>query len=70
MIYRDDALTDCPTCAMVGAGEWVRCGGCGGYTDFEGPSECGCNGGLLWRYPSGVLALYPGGPFTGSVART
>jgi hypothetical protein len=44
-------------------GKWITCGAChfgtvaiysGG--DFEGPGECKhCNGGRIWRYPSGVL---------------
>lgn len=58
---------------MVSAGEWISCGACVNGTvsvysaaDFEGPGDCPhCNAGQLWRYPSGALALYPGGPFAG-----
>ncbi len=51
-------------------GEWIQCGSCRGYglrDTFGGlPDECRhCNAGSLWRYPSGVLALYPGGPLAG-----
>jgi hypothetical protein len=55
-------------------GHWIVCHRCGGHGvvskysagDFEGPEECKCNGGQLWRYPSGRLAVYPGGPFAGT----
>lgn len=56
-------------------GEWIQCSACAGhgvvsgYTmggDFAGPMECrGCCNGGVWRYPSGALAKYPGGPFVG-----
>jgi len=37
--------------------------------DFEGPKECGhCWGsGNIWISPKGRIALYPGGPFLGSI---
>lgn len=57
-------------------GHWIQCIYCGGHgvvfaytfdgTDFLGAKECRrCNSGRIWRYPSGVLALYPGGPLCG-----
>ena len=55
-------------------GGWIECSECGGCglisvysaTDFEGADECReCSGGRLWRYASGVIALYPGGPLRG-----
>lgn len=57
-------------------GKWIRCSSCGGHglvsgytlggTDFLGAEECRhCSSGRIWRYPSGVLALYPGGPLCG-----
>ena len=57
-------------------GEWITCWNCGGYgvvsgytfggTDFTGAKECAkCSSGGMWRYPSGVLARYPGGPLCG-----
>ncbi len=60
--------------ARMPRGEWISCSMCGGcgvvsiYSarDFEGPGECSyCSAGKIWRYPSGHLALYPGGPFCG-----
>jgi hypothetical protein len=64
---------------MANKGSWIRCPRCGGWGvvsvysagDFEGPSECPkCNGGQKWRYPSGRLAMYPGGPFLGSESKS
>jgi hypothetical protein len=50
-------------------GAWVQCHTCGGHGVYDGydagPIDCECNGGVIWRYPSGRLALYPGGPFCG-----
>lgn len=55
-------------------GEWVKCYQCRGsgmdtYSGaaFGPPAECHrCGGnGRVVRYPSGVEALYPGGPFCG-----
>ena len=57
-------------------GRWIQCSYCGGhgvvsgYTfsgdDFLGAEECRhCSSGRIWRYPSGALALYPGGPLCG-----
>lgn len=46
----------------------VDCGCCNGLAwGGEYPRECrDCKGsGLLYRYPSGALALYRGGPFAG-----
>lgn len=55
------------------AGRWIECGACvNGLVDMWGsPSECRyCDGGgKMWRYPSGALALYPGGPFCGRDVR-
>lgn len=55
------------------SGQWIDCGAChhgvvAVYSgrDFEGPGECPyCTAGVIWRYPSGALAKYPGGPFIG-----
>lgn len=59
----------------------IKCGTCDGHgmvskytydgSDFEGPEECGdCWGqGSIWISPKGRLALYPGGPFLGSVQK-
>lgn len=47
---------------------WVNCGCCNGLEwGGESPRECGdCWGtGRQYRYASGRLALYPGGPFLG-----
>lgn len=47
---------------------WVRCGCCAGLEwGGEQPRECrDCDGnGQVYRYPSGRLALYPGGPLKG-----
>ncbi len=53
----------------IESGKWVRCGACvNGLVDSygDGPRECPhCNCGVVWRYHSGALALYPGGPFCG-----
>lgn len=56
----------------------MKCGTCDGKgmvsgytsfgTDFSGPEECcDCNNGEIYVSPSGRLALYPGGPFVGSL---
>lgn len=50
---------------------WVRikCHNCRGYgvvdTYTDGPDDCStCDGGFLFKHTkSGVIALYPGGPF-------
>jgi len=58
----------------------VRCGECGGHgmvcdygrgEDFYGAKECSaCDGsGHLWQSAFKRLALYPGGPFRGSIPR-
>lgn len=47
---------------------WIDCGCCAGISwGGEYPTECySCKGGgMLWRYASGRLALWPGGPFAG-----
>ncbi len=59
----------------------IQCSRCDGYgqvsvytiggTAFEGPGwcpQCGGNG-ALWVSPKGRLALWPGGPFAGSLAK-
>jgi hypothetical protein len=48
---------------------WVSCGCCAGLEwGGEYPRECrSCGGnGQVYRYPSGRLALWPGGPLMGS----
>lgn len=67
--------------ATTSAGEWqaVQCWECGGHGvqanyDSEGfmsPSDCdACGGeGSLWVSPAGRLALWPGGPFVGSLGK-
>lgn len=52
-------------------GKWISCSCHGGIVAdcYGGPAECRyCVGGRYWRYPSGALALYPGGPFCGKDA--
>lgn len=47
---------------------WDDCGCCAGLIwGGDSPRECPhCNGGQIARHvPSGVLALWPGGPFVG-----
>jgi hypothetical protein len=56
-------------------GREITCGQCRGHGlvsdystgDFEGAMDCpGCAGqGYLWRYDSGILALWHGGPLWG-----
>jgi len=47
--------------------ELIDCGCCAGIKwGGEYPQECNCNSGMLAHHlKSGVLALYPGGPFVG-----
>lgn len=70
-----------PVSGAEGVPGWtqVRCVTCSGHGvvsvysahDFEGPGECAhCGGsGAEWVSPRGRTALYPGGPFTGSLPR-
>lgn len=63
---------------MTVTGRWINCGCANGIDAYASEYnlafgsgvivECGrCWGdGRLWRYESGRLALYPGGPFAGS----
>ncbi len=62
----------------MSAGAWVDCPTCGGsglvadYSggDFNGASECNaCVNGQQWRYASGRVAKWKGGPFVGSEPR-
>ena len=53
---------------MSDTGGWIDCGCCAG-VEWGGdyPRECDrCGGaGRIWRYPSGVLAWWYGGPLCG-----
>ena len=54
--------------------EWeeMDCGCCAGLEwGGEYPKECKrCNNGVIYHHKkSGVLALYPGGPFVGSIGK-
>lgn len=62
-------MTESPKGTLI---QCSRCGGHGvidaGYLEVN-PVECpACSGGYQWRYPSGAIAMYPGGPFMGRAA--
>jgi hypothetical protein len=50
----------------VSTGAWITCGICHFGVTSDGKECRRCDGGQLWQYPSGHLALWPGGPFAGS----
>lgn len=57
-----------PVAQVKPKGDWTGCHHCGGaglkltYGEADECPACGGSG-RLWKYPSGSLVGYPGGPF-------